>query len=343
MLFACNEPNTSVHIDKNNFSNHYKYIDSGSFYFVQHINSNAQVIEESRIQKNKNYNRIISLSNTIIPYLDHLNCLDKLIATSELSFVHNTAYKEKLNQLNCIDLGSLDRLNIEYILQLKPDIVFLSCTYSNNVAQKLKSLNIEVACLDEFLESDPLAVSQWIEYIGLYTNTLPLAKNKFEYIKKEYNEAKKIIQNHQSKKIPFIAGEDIQGIWFAPAPESYVSQIFKDANGEYVLSESNTQKTASIQLSWEQISQTNSQKPFWRFLLHHCDSMNYDVVLKNNIKYKQLHAFNEHKIIYSNTCTNDLFGKGILEPHIQLKDIAFAFDSTIFKNYTPTYYHRLYE
>lgn len=289
----------------------------------------------------KKVRRIISLSNTVIPYLYALDYLDKLIASTELQYIHSPKYQQILNQNKCINLGTDPQVNLEQLIDLQPDIVFLSCNYQYHWIEKLESMNIPVFCLDEFQEQDPLGPAEWIKCIGHIIGKNSLATQLFSRIENEYLNTKKQLNQDTLSSFYYIAGEDIQGQWLSPHFQSYVCQLFADAGGINILEDLSKERNSS--LTWEKILQKDQPQSYWRMLTHHCQGISYDWIKKSNSKYALLASWKERRVIYSNTCYHDLFGQAILEPHVQLKDIAYAIDSNRYKNYHPTYYHRMYE
>lgn len=323
-------------LEKNKYATGFQYSSSENKYIIdfQSIKDTIHIINSI---KNP---RIISLSNTIVPYLFELEKLNCLVAVSELSLIKNPKYQAILKQNQCIDLVSSSSINFEKIIALKPDYVVVSCQYQYEVFQKLKHHHIRVICLDEFMENHPLGVVEWIKCIGILLNKEQEATQIFEQKISAYENTRNIIKNLDHSEA-FISGEDLQGQWLAPSAQSYIVQLMEDAGGKYLWKKIVGKQ--SRYLSWEYILTSNTQDPYWRFLMFDCDSTNYKNIAKLNERYQQLSAFKNRKIIYANACTDDIFGEGVLEPNVQLKDIAYIFHPESFKGHKPKYYHLLHD
>ncbi len=335
-MVACQHPKTETKSLNNKYATGFHYTQTQNEYVIdfQSIQDTIQVITQI---KNP---RIISLSNTIVPYLFELKQLSCLKAVSELSLIKNQKYQTVLQQNQCLDLASSNSVNLEKIIALNPDYVFVSCQYQYEIFQKLKHHHIKVICLDEFMEEHPLGVVEWIKCLGIILNQEKEASQIFEHKVASYEKTRDLVK-HLSHSKAFIAGEDIQGQWLAPSNNSYIVQLMEDAGGDYVWKKTVTEQ--SRYLSWEYVLTTNTEDPYWRFLMFDCDSTTRERIAKINVRYLQLSAFQHHKIIYANGCRDDIFGEGVLEPDEQLKDIAYIFHPEAFKGHIPKYYHLLDE
>ncbi len=325
----------------NNITKEYKehfYIHEDSLHYylgtISHQKEKPNVILDKKDSLKEI--KIISLTTTILPFLQKLGKLNHVIAISEMDYVQDSALVKQLKQQNAINLGPHGAYSYETIINLKPDYVVLSCDFDFEAQQKLESFGIKTLCLDEYKETHPLASAKWIIYIASLFHQQKQAQTYFDSIEARYERTRKMIPPTTVKPV-VMAGEEINGQWFIPGGKSVLAQLIKDAGGEYLWKD-NTQE-GSFQISLEEVLSKNEKAQYWRYVYHHPEKeFNYALQVKNHPNYQYIKSFKNKKVVYCNTFYADLFGKALLEPDQVLKDWASILHPTVFKSQPNKYY-----
>lgn len=68
------------------------------------------------------------------------------------------------------DAGSGLRIDVEKILSLQPDVVFVY-TYTateKEAAERLAALGVPIVIASDYLEETPLGMAEWIKFVALF-------------------------------------------------------------------------------------------------------------------------------------------------------------------------------
>ncbi|MDD4346646.1 MAG: ABC transporter substrate-binding protein [Desulfitobacteriaceae bacterium] len=123
----------------------------------------------------------------------------------------------------------------EKIVDLKPDIVFISGGSTNGVQvlKKLEELKQPVAVDNSWLEQDPLGRLEWIKFFSAFYGKEQQAESFFsDVVKKIDNIAVKVADDKTKPQI--LWGMIYQGKAYVPGADSYVAKMIEMAGGDYI-------------------------------------------------------------------------------------------------------------
>ncbi len=205
--------------------------------------------------------RLIASSTTDIPLLEALNSEDILVGFPETDYISSTKTRTRIAEGKIRDIGSLQHLNTEAVLDINPE---LFVAFSVNEEQKefhfLKQAGIPVLMNGSWLEQHPLGRAEWMKLYGVLCNKETLAETIFNGIEKQYLELKSLAA--KTKKRPTIfSGSLYKDVWYVAAGESYVAQLLKDANLDYLWKDS--KGTGSLALSFETVLAKAEHAQYW--------------------------------------------------------------------------------
>jgi iron complex transport system substrate-binding protein len=123
--------------------------------------------------------------------------------------------------------------------------------------------------------------------------------------------------------------------WSLPAGESFMANLFKDANTNYLWSK--TKGTGSLVLSLESVIETGKSAELW---IGSGIFTNYQTMLESNNHYQTFKAFNKKKIFNFSKRRGEqggvlFFELAPIQPHIVLKDLVKAAHPDLLPNYNP--------
>lgn len=279
--------------------------------------------------------RITSLSATHLAFLAKLKKEKTLIGFAGLQYVRVPAFKPLLESKSIEELGLEDQINIEKLIEQKPD-VFMCYPTASNSFHTIKQSGIPVLPLPDYFESHPLARAEYIILFGILTGKTQKSKEIFTQVKNQYLEVSKQVAE---KKFTTIAGKPIDGTWYVPAGESYVAQILKDAGSTYTFSHVPGTNVTTMQV--EEVISTASETNFWFFIHSAPENYSLQSLVKEHPAVVSLSCYKNNRIFMCNSETVDIFGEGIMEPHIILKDLAHAMHPNELRTYQPKYFKPL--
>lgn len=274
--------------------------------------------------------RIGTMSAVQIGFLDALNANDKVVAVCNPELIFTPLKGTEIN------IGDAIQPNAEQILQANLDLL-LAVHYgqiNNAEVERLEKLGVPVLYINEWQETHPLARAEWIRVVGALIGQLDKADSIFLSIEKQYFQLAQAAQKDSALAPPSImTGGNFRGTWYVPGGESYLAQIFKDANAEYPLY-NNTQST-SIPLTIEEVLYSFNEADVWigasAYSLEQLSEM--DEKHTWFAAYKNKRVYNWYKQ-QTQTGANNFWERGVVYPNEILADLI-----AILNNDTTTNLH----
>ncbi len=301
---------------------------------VIHLFENQKIIEVP-LQK------IIATSTTHIPMLEILGEEKSLIGFPHTDYISSEKTRKLIGKGKVKNIGQEQDFNTELILGMHPDaIIGFSMGNNSKMYQLVEKNGIDVIYNGEWLEETPLGRAEWIKFFGVLYNKNAQADSIFQIIEKKYIAAKKIAQQDTIKPTIF-TGTLFKDKWNLPAGESFMAQLFKDANTNYIWK--NTKGQGSIILSFESVLDKAKNADYW---IGSGYFTSFDALANNNKHYIQFDAF-ERKFIYTYSKKRGANG-GVLYfelapimPHIVLQDLIKVTHPALLPNYQPYFLEKL--
>lgn len=204
---------------------------------------------------------IVCTSTTHIPLLDYLEETDKLIGFPSTDLVSSTRTRHRIEEGKVTDLGKDNRLNLELLTSIQPEIL-MGYTMSSDYGQfkKIEELGIPVVLNSEYLEKHPLGRAEWIKFMAVFFGKEKQADSLFNMIEKNYNESMLLARG--AKERPTILSGIMYGdAWFLPGGQNYASRIFSDASCEYLWASDSS--NGYLELGFETVYQKAYNSDFW--------------------------------------------------------------------------------
>lgn len=269
----------------------------------------------------------IPFSATHISFLDALGEINSIKGVTYGNSIFNHYIKKKLASKAIIDLGSDAKPNKELILSIKPAVLY-SFPQTNQL-DWLEKFNIPTINITEFLENHPLAQAEWIRFFGCIYGKEELADSMFYSIKNQYES---LITKPKSN-IPVLAGELWSEKWALPGGNSITNQFITDAGGTYL--SFNDSSSGSRQIDFEVVIQNQHKANHWLLLSYANQKITKEYLLKKNKKYQFIDLLLTNDVSICNTAKTPYFEKGIIEPHVILKELKSILNREI---YNPNYF-----
>ncbi len=307
------------------------------------VNFNDNTPKINGIKLNIPLKKVIATSSTHIPMLELIGEESTLIGFPNTSYI--TSSKTNLLIQNGLinDIGNGQSFNTEILISLQPDAV-IGFTMGNTTKMynTISKNGIPVIFNGDWLEETPLGRAEWIKFFGALYNKDALADSIFKSIETKYLQAKKIAQN--AKNIPTIlTGVLYKDKWNLPAGDSFAAQLFKDANTNYLWSDSKGQ--GSLVLSFESVIEKAQKANFW---IGSGFFTNINELANANGHYTEFESFKKRKI-YTYSKKRGVNGGVIyfelapVQPHIVLQDLIKVTHPELLPNYQPYFLEKLDE
>lgn len=285
--------------------------------------------------------KTVVTSTTHIPALELLGVEQTLIGFPSTDYISSEKTRERIDNGKVRELGKNEGINTEVLLELNPDVVIgFGVDGVNKTFETIKKAGIPVIYNGDWVESSALAKAEWIKFFGVLFNKEKEADSIFNTIEKEYLAAKEIAK--QAKTQPTIlSGAMHKDVWYLPNGSSPEAQFLKDANVNYLWSE--TTGNGSLALSFEAVIDKAKDADLWLSPSYY---NSFEQLEQTNALYSNFEAFKKRNIYTFSNTTGQTGGVlyyelGTARPDLVLKDLIKICHPELLENYTPYFFKRL--
>ncbi|RZJ54214.1 MAG: ABC transporter substrate-binding protein [Flavobacterium sp.] len=284
---------------------------------------------------------VVVTSTTNIPFLEMLEVEDKLVGFPHTDYVSSEKTRVLIDKGSVKNVGENEKLNIEQLIELAPDLIVTFGVDNNNPAlENLKKSGLNVLIQADWMEQSPLGKAEWIKLYGALFGKEDKAKELFDKIVLSYNQAKKLVSDKQASST-VLYGSMYEDVWYVAKGNSWVAQFMKDAQANYLWAD--LKGTGSEGLSFEKVLVKAKTANFW---IAAGSFKSLDEFGKSNPHYTEFDAF-KSKNVY--TFEGKLGATGGIvyyelapsRPDLVLKDYIKIFHPDLLSSYEFTFASKL--
>ena len=274
----------------------------------------------------------------------HAGILEMLGAENLITGVTDPQYmnfdfvQEGLREGRIIHLGESSQLNIEKLIEVDPDALFVT-TFPQSGYGKLDKAGIPIIECVEYMEHHPLGRAEWIKFIGAFTGKSREADSIYNAIEQNYLEAKTIAEKVSHRPTVF-SEKKYRGVWNIPGGGSYMSIFFHDAGADYLWREDT--QTGSLSLPFEEVYEKAEKADFW-FIKYNKPNGNltYSEIAAEYEPYALFDAWKNRQIVGCNADETPYYERSIMQPDVVLKDMISIFHPELAYGHQNVYFHLL--
>lgn len=285
--------------------------------------------------------RVVVTSTTHIPALELLNVESTLVGFPETDYISSERTRKRIDNGKLRELGKNEEINTEVLLELRPDVVIaFGVDGTNKSMETISKARIPVIYNGDWVEKSPLAKAEWLKFFGALYGKTDIANSTFEQIESDYLAAKSLALETTNKPT-VLCGAMYKDVWYLPNGTSPEAQFLKDANVNYLWSE--TSESGSLALSFEAVFDKARDAQLWLSPSYYSS---YDDLEKANTHYTEFDAFQNRNIFtFSNTtgATGGViyYELGTSRPDLVLKDMIKICHPDLLKDYKLTFFKPL--
>lgn len=288
--------------------------------------------QEVKSYLSPNCDAIASQSTTHLAFLDVLNRLSLVKALCGLEYVTNPEVVSQLEEAAAVEICMSESIQLEALLNAEVDL-FLTYPFGSSEQIDYDQKGVKTFMIAEYLEQDQLARLEWIKVFGLLFNCSDEANAYFEKVEKEYN----ALKTKPDPKKQFIMNLPWGEQWFMPSSQSVGVQLMEDAGLQYYFR--NEEGTENILRSKEQVWEAGAEANYWIIIASRPPGFTLDDLIDEDPVYSEFKSVKYQQVFFCNTATADYFAKGVVEPHVLLKDLLFLTHQI--GEHEPVYFQRL--
>jgi len=286
--------------------------------------------------------RIAIMATVYLGHIQELDLHDRLIGASYLSHTNDPKVLLGVKEGRITPIQNGSALDVEALMLLKPDIILTSTTGTPafDVHPQLIRANQPVVLTAGYMESHPLARSEWIKFIAAFVDKKSAANSAFEKIASKY-ESLAALTNSLPTSPTIFANAPYGGKWHQPGGTSYSAQAIADAGGDYLWASDSS--PGGIPLDFERVFAKAAKADFW---INPSSNRSLDELLKVDNRFSKFKAYKDNRV-FNNTRRsnkqggNDIWERGISHPEEVLADLISIFHPELLPNHEFVFYEQL--
>ena len=310
-------------------------------YFLVNNKTDLSQFKSSDILIQIPIQQIVVTSTTHIPMLELLDVQNTLVGFPNTKYVSSEKTRTLIENNKIQELGMDSSINTEILIDLNPELVMaFAMSAGNKSLSTIEKAGIPVLYNGDWLEETPLGRAEWIRVFGALYGLDDKADSIFKNIESQYNNAKEIARKSDNQP-SVLSGVMFKDVWNLPAGESFVAKFLKDANTNYLWSD--TKGTGSLQLNFENILDKGEGAEIWIAPGHYVSK---EQLLNASNLYNEFDAFNKNNIYTfakkkGNTGGVIYYELAPTRPDLVLKDIIKIAHPELMEDYEFTFFEKM--
>lgn len=282
------------------------------------------------------------LHTSYLSYFKFCEASHLIKSISEVKYIYDDRIYQAAKEEEITLVGSEESLDKERLLALNPSVV-VNVGFPNapNKGQQvLNELGIPVLILSDWQENTLLGRAEWVKVVAALTGNEEIADQKFKILVEEYNRLKLLV-TEPNRHPKIICNLPYKGSWYMPGGNSYMSNVLRDAGGDYLWSDE--PGTGGIQIDFEVVYSKGLSADYWinvDAVRSIEEILNKDERLSEFLPIKKRKVFNNNNRI-SHGAANDYWESGLVNPHIILADLIKILHPDVLPDHTLFYYRQI--
>lgn len=265
--------------------------------------------------------------------LYELGCKDAIAGVCDKDYINIPDVRNRVEQ-GCgskvrktmgsiMDCGSSMQPDIERIIALKPQALFISPFENSGGYGKLDKLHIPIIETADYMETSPLGRAEWMKFYGMLfaaANTASCgekADSLFAAVERNYLQLKAEAAK-LSKGLSVLTERKMGSVWYVPGGKSTIGMLLRDANAHYIFADDS--HSGSLSLSPEQIVAKGDKVDVWAFKYFGGKELSRSDLLQEYKGYEALAAFRSANIYEADTSTQPYFELTTFHPEVLLRE-----------------------
>lgn len=185
-----------------------------------------------------------------------------------------------------VDVGNSMKPDIERIVDLCADAVFLSPFENSGGYGRLEEIGIPIIECADYMETGALGRAEWMRFYGLLFGREDTADSLFAVVERNYNS----LRNKAAKMgqgLQVLPDRKTGSVWYVPGGQSSMGLLYKDAGARYAFA--GDKHTGSLALPFETVLDRMGAADIW--ILSHNGAMTRRQLLAEYGGYAALKPF----------------------------------------------------
>lgn len=264
------------------------------------------------------FERVVVFTTSHCQLLQYLGLADRIVGVCDAQYILIPDIQKRIRQGAIADCGDSMNPDIEKLIDLHPDAIFVSPFEGSGGFGKLEKLGIPIIQTADYMETSALGRAEWMRYYGRLFGQGRRADSLFHVVDSTYQSLRQ-----QAAKLPkgrsLLTERKTGATWYTPGGASSMGTIIRDANGGYAFADDT--HSGSLALSFEQVVEKAGESDVWAFKYNGTRPMSREDLLREFHGYEALKAFRTGEIYECNTSAVPYFEETPFRPDYLLREI----------------------
>lgn len=177
--------------------------------------------------------RVVCMSTSHSAFIESMDQGHSIIGISG-KYNYSPFIQANLKSGSISDIGNDYQLNVEKLLALRPDVIFVYGVDGEfqSTAMKLRNLGFKLVFIGDYLEETPLGKAEWRIAFSLFYDQLQAAIAEHKRLEDRYNGLKQLVTN-VTYKPKVMLNTPFNEVWYLPGLKNYVSHYVSDAGAAF--------------------------------------------------------------------------------------------------------------
>lgn len=286
--------------------------------------------------------RVVALSTTHVAMIDQLGKAGTIVGVSGARFIYSPGIRERIKKGEIIDVGYDRGLNMEAIVNLNPDVLFIYGVENNmsSISGKLEEMGVPVVYCGEYLEAHPLGKAEWIRFFALFFGLERKAGTFFQNIDSTYRSLASLAGKPEARP-RVMTGLPWEGTWYMAGGKSFAAKLIEDAGGDYLWKDNPSEEAVPLDL--ESVYARAMGADIW---INPGAAENIYQLREFDERFSDLPVLHTGEV-YNNDLRlgpsggNDYWESGTVRPDLVLADLIKVFHPDLMTDHQFIYYRKL--
>lgn len=266
-------------------------------------------------------------------------CDSVIKGVCESRYMTQPQVRKGLQQGKITDCGSSLNIDLEQVVQLSPDAVWV-LPYENGGYGKLDKLNFPLVECVEYMETSPLGGAEWMRFYGRLLGCASRADSLFDKVEREYMALRSLATSSEYRP-KLLCELKSSSAWYMPAGGSTMGILYKDSGADYLFGDNSS--SGSLPLSFETVLDRAADADIWLMKYAADTDKRYGTLLADFAGYEYFKPFKERKIYACNLSRKRFYEETPFRPDILLRELISIFQPHLIDNPQLRYYEKMEE
>lgn len=293
----------------------------------------STILQEIKLEKPLEH--VVVTSNNLAALMVELGVASHIAGVCEPEYIFSPAIHAMVDDKRIADCGSGLYPNIERILELHPDAIFVSPFEGGSYAQ-LEKLDIPLIQCADYMETSPLGRAEWIRFYGRLFGVGQKADSLFIEVRTQYESLSNLALDYPKR--PKVMLDTRSGsAWYTAGGGSTIGQMLADAGADYAFS--HRTESGSIPLAFESVYEKAQDSDIWLLKNSADGTLTYGQLESDFSGYSRFRPFQTKKIWVCDVNRTPYFEETAFHPELLLNDYVAIFHPE--SGLEARYYHPL--